>query len=85
MSQALCRALVYGRGSPSGQSIVDMAPMVRRCVDRVGAHCVDLIDLAQDTTDVWPAGDAEQDFPAEPDERQRGIGLAGRHCAQDTR
>jgi hypothetical protein len=77
------RARVRPRLLTGGQSIVNMAPMVRRCVDRIDPDSVDLIDRAQDTADVWPTDHSEQDFAAGADEGQGGTGLARSDCAQD--
>ena len=58
------------------QPVLDVTPVVRRGVGRIDADRLDLIDCAQNATDVRPARDAEKDLP--PDgQRQGGKGLAG--------
>jgi hypothetical protein len=58
------------------QPVLDVTPVVRRGVGRIDADRLDLIDCAQNATDVRPARDAEKDSP--PDgQRQGGKGLAG--------
>ena len=66
-----------------GEPIVDVPPVVGRCIGRVDADCFDRVDGVLHLIDLRRAENSEQDFAAGPHEGQCLVCLAGRHGAHD--
>ena len=67
---------VGGRFQPDADMVVDVPPMVRRCVGRIEAERVHGVDGLKYALDFGPVLDLEQDIAARPHEGQRLIGVA---------
>ncbi len=60
-------ATVGARALPSGNPVVEMAPMGRRHILGIDAERLDRVDRFQHSLDLGPTGKPEQDFAAGPD------------------
>lgn len=65
------------------QSVVNMMPMIRRCIGRIDAERLDGIDQLQHPLDLGPAGQPQQAFSARLDPGDGRIALTRRYRAQD--
>src|SRR3546814_2180978 len=66
-----------------GQTVVDMAPVIRSDIDRIEAHRFNGVDQLQHPFDLRPAVDFQMDFAAGTHEGQRLEWLAGTNGAHD--
>ena len=65
------------------EAIVDMPPVIGRRVGRIDAEGFDGVDRREDTLDLRPTADAQQDVAAGTHEGQRLIGFARRDRSND--
>ena len=76
-------AAVGARALPTGNPVMEMAPMGRRHILRLDAECLDRVDCFQHSLDLGPTGKPEQDFAARPYARDRRDRLSGLGGAQN--
>ncbi len=78
---------VGARAFPTGNPVMEMAPMGRRHILGIDAERFDRVDRFQNPLDLGPTGEPEQDFAARPYARDRRDRLSGLGGAQnvDTR
>jgi hypothetical protein len=80
----MARLRVNPRHFVGGKTIVDVAPIVGRCVRRVDAERLDGIDNLQHAFDLGPTGQPQQDVAAGPYTRPKGrADCAQSACAGD--
>ena len=74
---------IRARCFANSHSVVDMAPMVRRDLDRVDAACLDRVDKLEHALHLRPAIDAQEDVRAGRDGRHRLARRSRLNGAQD--
>ena len=78
---------VVARAFPTGNPVMEMAPMGRRHILGIDAECLDRVDRFQYPFDLGPTGEPEQDFATRLHARDRRDWLSRLRSTQnvDTR
>ena len=84
MQPSLMSAVRIGsRPFADEKTIVDVPPVLGRCVRRIDSECLNTVDCLKNLLDLRPTGDAEQTLPSRTHKRHGRIAFAWLNRAQD--